>query len=151
MAFTATNKAPGVYIEEVQVPGAIAGVSTSIAAFVGPARRGPMNKPVFLTSWTQFVNQFGPQDPQDPQGPFITEPQVWVAHALRGFFDNGGLSCYFVRIGTGVQASRTLNDQATPDARPTLVLRAKQEGVAGNKIKVEVRNVKIVDSVAAVR
>src|SRR5262245_14180546 len=150
MAFTATNKAPGVYIDEVQVPGAIAGVSTSIAAFVGPARRGPMNKPVFLTSWTQFVNQFGPQDPQDPQGPFITDPQVWVAHALRGFFDNGGSACYFVRVGTGVQASLPLLDHTTP-GRPTLVVMAKQEGTAGNKIKVEVQNANIVASVEAVR
>lgn len=150
MAFTATNKAPGVYIDEVQVPGAIAGVSTSIAAFVGPARRGPMNKAVFLTSWTQFVDRFGPQDPQDPQGPFITDPQVWVAHALRGFFDNGGSACYFVRVGTGVQASRTLSDRTTP-GRPTLVVMAKQEGTAGNNIQVEVQNANIVASVAAVR
>ena len=33
--FTATNKAPGVYIEEVQLPGPISGVGTS----TGPARR----------------------------------------------------------------------------------------------------------------
>ena len=150
MAFTATNKAPGVYIDEVQVPGAIAGVSTSIAAFVGPARRGPMNKAVFLTSWTQFVDRFGPKDPQDPQGPFITDPQVWVAHALRGFFDNGGSACYFVRVGTGVQASRTLFDRNTT-GRPTLVVMAKQEGTAGNSIKVEAQDANIVASVAAVR
>jgi hypothetical protein len=151
MAFTATNKAPGVYIDEVQVPGAIAGVSTSIAAFVGPARRGPMNKAVFLTSWTQFVNGFGPQDPQDPQGPFITDPQVWVAHAVRGFFDNGGSACYFVRVGTGVQASLTLRDRTAAPGRGTLVVTAKQEGAAGNNIQVEVQNANIVASVAAVR
>jgi Bacteriophage tail sheath protein len=151
MAFTATNKAPGVYIDEVQVPGAIAGVSTSIAAFVGPARRGPMNKAVFLTSWTQFVDRFGPQDPQDPQGPFITDPQVWVAHALRGFFDNGGSACYFVRVGTGVQASLKLKDRTGSGGRDTLVVTAKQEGTAGNSIKVEVQNANIVNSVAAVR
>ena len=151
MAFTATNKAPGVYIDEVQVPGAIAGVSTSIAAFVGPARRGLMNKAVFLTSWTQFVNKFGPQDPQDPQGPFITDPQVWVAHAVRGFFDNGGPGCYFVRVGTGVQASLTLKDRSAAGGRDTLVVTAKQEGAAGNNIQVEVQNANIVASVAAVR
>ncbi|HEX5085210.1 MAG TPA: phage tail sheath subtilisin-like domain-containing protein [Blastocatellia bacterium] len=150
MAFTATNKAPGVYIDEIQVPGAIAGVSTSIAAFVGPARRGPMNKAVFLTSWTQFVNQFGPQDPQDPQGPFIIDPQVWVAHAVRGFFDNGGPGCYFVRVGTGVQASLALADRSAA-GRDTLVVKAKQEGAAGNSIQVEVQNANIIASVAAVR
>ncbi len=151
MAFTATNKAPGVYIDEVQVPGAISGVSTSIAAFVGPARRGPMNKAVFLTSWTQFVNRFGPQDPQDPQGPFITDPQVWVAHAVRGFFDNGGPGCYFVRVGTGVQASLALKDRTAAPGRDTLIVTAKQEGAAGNNIQVEVQNANIVASVAVVR
>lgn len=150
MAFTATNKAPGVYIDEVQVPGAIAGVSTSIAAFVGPARRGPMNKAVFLTSWTQFVNKFGPQDPLDPQGPFITDPQVWVAHAVRGFFDNGGPGCYFVRVGTGVQALLALQDRSAA-ARDTLVVTAKQEGVAGNSIQVETQDASIVAGAAATR
>jgi Bacteriophage tail sheath protein len=151
MAFTATNKAPGVYIDEVQVPGAIAGVSTSIAAFVGPARRGPMNKAVFLTSWTQFVSNFGPQDPQDPQGPFITDPQVWVAHAVRGFFDNGGPGCYFVRVGSGVQSSRALKDSSGGAGRDTLVVRAKQDGAAGDSIQVEAQDASIVASVAAVR
>ncbi|GEM18729.1 hypothetical protein [Nitrosococcus oceani] len=41
MAFSAINKAPGVYIDEIQVAGPIAGVSTSVAAFIGPARPGP--------------------------------------------------------------------------------------------------------------
>ena len=116
-----------------------------------------MNKAVFLTSWTQFVNQFGPQDPQDPQGPFITDPQVWVAHALRGFFDNGGAACYFVRVGSGVQASLTLKDRfddpttPTPDARPTLVVTAKQDGDAGNHIQVKVMETNIVASKSAKR
>jgi uncharacterized protein len=47
-AFVATNKAPGVYIDEVQLPGPIAGVGTSTAAFVGPALRGPMRTPLRL-------------------------------------------------------------------------------------------------------
>src|SRR5215471_7081546 len=124
MAFVATNKAPGVYIDEIQLPGAIAGVSTSVAAFVGPARRGPMNKPVFLTNFTQFVNQFGPLDPTDPLGPFITDPPVWVTHAVRGFFDNGGTTCFFVRIGTGQQASLKLKDHSAAGGRDTLVVTA---------------------------
>jgi hypothetical protein len=110
-----------------------------------------MNKAVFLTSWTQFVDRFGPQDPQDPQGPFIIDPQVWVAHAVRGFFDNEGAACYFVRVGTGVQASLKLKDRTGTGGRDTLVVTAKQEGTAGNSIEVEVQNANIVASVAVVR
>jgi phage tail sheath protein FI len=150
MVFVATNKAPGVYIDEIQLPGAIAGVGTSTAAFVGPARRGPMNKPEFLTSWTQFVNKFGSLDPDDPLGPFIVDPvDVWATHAVRGFFENGGKSCYFVRIGLGKQSSLKLKDKATAP-RDTLVVTAKQEGSAGDSIKAEIKDASIVAAAAGV-
>lgn len=142
MPFNPINKAPGVYLEEVQVPGPIAGVGTSTAAFIGPAEKGPLNKPTFLTNLTQFQNAFGG---------YIMAPMVYVTHAVRGFFDNGGTSCYFVRVGTAARASRTLNDRATPTARPALVVTAKQEGVAGNAITVEVQDASIVGTVAAVK
>jgi uncharacterized protein len=139
--FVATNKAPGVYIEEVQVPGPIAGVGTSTAAFIGPAERGPLNRPTFLTNFTQFQNTFGG---------YIFAPTVYVTHAVRGFFDNGGTTCYFVRVGTAAPASGTLADRAgTP--QPTLVVTAKQEGVAGNAIAVEVQDAHIISSVNAFR
>ncbi|MDZ7268446.1 MAG: phage tail sheath subtilisin-like domain-containing protein [candidate division KSB1 bacterium] len=142
MPFNPINKAPGVYLEEVQVPGPIAGVGTSTAAFIGPAEKGPLTIPTFLTNLTQFQNAFGG---------YITAPMVYVTHAVRGFFDNGGTSCYFVRVGTAVRASRTLNDRGTPTARPALVVTAKEEGVTGNAITVEVQDASIVATVAVVR
>ena len=78
--FVTTNRAPGVYIEEVQEAGPIAGVGTSTAAFIGPAEHGPINTPTFLTNFTQFQNAFGD---------YIPAPMVYVTHAVRGFFDNG--------------------------------------------------------------
>lgn len=139
--FVTTNQAPGVYIEEVQVPGPIAGVGTSTAAFIGPAEKGPIGKPTFLTNFTQFQQTFGD---------YIFAPMVYVTHAVRGFFNNGGTTCYFLRVGTAAQASRTLEDRAgTP--QPTLVVTAKQEGVAGNAIAVEVQDAHIVSSVNASR
>jgi hypothetical protein len=109
-----------------------------------------MTKPEFLTSWTQFVNKFGSRDPDDPFGPFIADPvDVWATHAVRGFFDNGGKSCYFVRIGLGRQSSLKLKDKAaTP--RDTLVVTARQEGVAGDSITVEVKDASIVAAAAGV-
>jgi uncharacterized protein len=153
MALSVINKAPGVYIEEVQVLGPIAGVGTSTVAFIGPARRGPINKPTFLTSWSEFLNLFGNQDPLDSLGPYITAPAVYVTHAVRGFFDNGGKACYFVRVGTGARALRPLNDSVEQPGTPrqTLVVTAKQETKDGNKITVEVKKASVASSVAVVR
>ncbi len=129
MTFVATNKTPGVYIDEIQVPGPIAGVGTSTAAFVGPAQMGPLWKPTFLTNFQQFQNTFGG---------YIEDPQrVYATHAVKGFFDEGGSTCYFVRVGTGAQASLTLNDRAG-SPHPVLVVTALSEGTGGNAITAQV-------------
>lgn len=144
-SFNAVGKAPGVYIQEVAVPGPIAGVGTSTAAFVGPARQGPMNKPTFLTNWTQFLNAFGVQD---DLGPYIINPPFFVAHAVRGFFDNGGSHCYFVRVGTAARSSLPLKDKNGVD---TLIVQARTEGATGDAIKVEVQHTSVIASVDVVR
>ena len=51
---------PGVYIDEL--PSAvrtIMGVPTSIAAFIGPARRGPVDEPRHITSFADFQRIYG--------------------------------------------------------------------------------------------
>lgn len=127
--FPTINKAPGVYIQEITLPGPIPGVSTSNTAFVGPAAMGPLLKPVQLTSIEQFNALFGP---------YVEDPyRVYVAHAVNGFFAEGGQLCYFVRVGTGAQATLKLVDRAgTPQA--TLGVTAIKEGTAGNSITVQV-------------
>jgi uncharacterized protein len=132
MAFTTTNKAPGVYIEEVRVLGPIPGVGTSTAAFVGPARAGGMGKPVRLQTWTDFVANFGLPD---ESGPYL-ESKVAVTHAVSGFFANGGADCWFVRVGTARRASLTLDDAGNT---ATLVVTAKVEGTVDNNTTVEVK------------
>lgn len=105
--FNPTGHAPGVYIDEVQQPGPIPGVGTSVAAFVGPAHNGEKNKPVLVTNWTQFCQTFGKPDQTTPGKPDQTTPDItdpyiesgYLAHAVRGFFENGGTSCYVVRVG----------------------------------------------------
>jgi phage tail sheath protein FI len=137
MAFVATNKAPGVYIDEVSVPGPIQPAGTSTAAFLGPAQKGPLGKPTFLTNAQQFTDTFGS---------YIEDPQrVYVTHAVKGFFDEGGNTCYFVRVGTGVQAAQVLKDRgATP--RATLTVTALTEGTDGNNIKVQVDDASIANT-----
>src|SRR3954452_17532129 len=91
-----TYLTPGVYVEEV--PSAnkpIEGVSTSIAAFVGLAPGGPVNTPMRISNWTQFVKIFG--DPSEPDnGPFMEG--AYLAHGVYGFFLNGGSLCWGVRV-----------------------------------------------------
>lgn len=128
MAFTATNKTPGVYIDEIDRPGPIAGVGTSTAGILGPARKGPINVPTFLTNETQFTATFGG---------YITAPPVYATHAVHGFFANGGATLYFVRVGTAVRASLALLDRPGAGAA-TILVRAKEEGVSGNGITVAV-------------
>ncbi|MEW6233197.1 MAG: phage tail sheath subtilisin-like domain-containing protein, partial [Chloroflexota bacterium] len=125
---------PGVYVEEVE-RGAkpIEGVGTAVAAFVGFAERGPTQTPTLVTNWSQFVNTFGG---------FL--PGFYLAHAVYGYFQNGGGSCYIVRLPTpeGVEKVAPAAEVALPSraaaALPTLRITAKEEGKAGEAITAEV-------------
>jgi Bacteriophage tail sheath protein len=92
-----TYLTPGVYVEEVpSTSKPIEGVGTSIAAFVGLAPGGPVNTPMRIANWTQFAKIFG--DPNEPDnGPFMEG--AYLAHAVYGFFQNGGGLCWVVRVG----------------------------------------------------
>ncbi|MBP7687977.1 MAG: phage tail sheath family protein, partial [Thermoflexales bacterium] len=82
---------PGVYVEEVDRGSKpIEGVGTAVAGFIGFAAKGPLNKPTFVANWTQFANTFGG---------FM--PGAYLAHAVFGYFNNGGGSCYVVRLPSG--------------------------------------------------
>ena len=84
-----TYLSPGVYVEEVSGGSKpIAGVGTAVAAFVGFAQKGPANTHTLVTNWTQFVETFG----DFMEGSYL-------AHAVYGYYNNGGGRCYIVRIG----------------------------------------------------
>uniref|UniRef100_UPI003F498151 phage tail sheath family protein n=1 Tax=Cupriavidus necator TaxID=106590 RepID=UPI003F498151 len=79
---------PGVSIERTDAAGAEPVVlRTDIAAFIGLAERGPLDTPVAVESWRQFQAHFG--------RPFGSG---YLAYAVRGFFDNGGMRCWVVRV-----------------------------------------------------
>src|SRR3954447_20135326 len=92
-----TYLTPGVYVEEVPSSSKpIEGVGTSVAAFVGLAPGGPVNTPMRISNWTQFSTIYG--DPTNPDnGPFMDG--AYLAHAVYGFFQNGGGLCWIVRVG----------------------------------------------------
>ena len=146
-AFVATNKAPGVYIDEVQLPGVISGVGTSTAAFVGPAISGPMGEPVRLANWTEFLETFGGGAGAQAPKPYMPQGPVYVTHAVRGFFAEGGADCWFVRIGTAKRSELVLTDRS-PGANDTLVVRAKTEGQDGDQITVQVKDASLAATTA---
>ncbi len=121
---------PGVYVEEVEAGSRpIEGVGTAVAAFVGLAQRGPTNTPTLVTNWAQFVNAFG----DFMEGSYL-------AHAVYGYFLNGGGSCYVVRIGGDAPAPQARAEIAAAGdgGAPGYRALALEPGPAGNQIKVEV-------------
>ena len=134
-----TYLTPGVYVEEV--PSAskpIEGVGTSIAAFVGLAPGGPVNTPMRISNWTQFAKIFG--DPNEPDnGPFMEG--AYLAHAVYGFFQNGGGLCWVVRVGAGGRrrreaAWRRCRPRPTSPSRPSRPRRSRASN--GATVKVEI-------------
>ena len=66
----------------------------SVAGFAGLTPAGPLDRAVRLDAWEAFAAQFG--DPDRPHdGPFL--PGAKLAHAVRGFFRNGGRACWVAR------------------------------------------------------
>ena len=100
---------PGVYIQEV-VPEsrAIAGVATSVTAFLGRAKRGPVDEPVDVYDMGAFSQVFG--------GMGVDYP---LSYALRDFFQAGGQHAVVVRLFN------------TPDATVDPVARLKVTTEAG--------------------
>ena len=88
---------PGVYIQEVDSgPKPIEGAGTATAAFVGFAAGGPVNKPVLVTNWTQYVESFGSIEDGGRRNPYL--PGAYLAHSVYGYFQNGGGRCYVTRV-----------------------------------------------------
>ena len=120
---------PGVYIEETSFRGKpIEGVSTSTAGLVGRTSRGPDGKPTLVTSLAQFVRTFGPPAPiAAGVTPGLGD---YLGHAVRAFFENGGLRAYIVRTlpsdGSALIASRPLSSGTIVMMPPNKVLRPGQ-------------------------
>ena len=101
-----TYLTPGTYVEGIPSvsPAPVAGAPTAVPAFVGLAPGGPQDTPLRVTSWNQFATLFG--DPADPgNGPFAAG--AYLAHAVFGFFTNGGQVCWVVRVGDDVEGDLT--------------------------------------------
>ena len=92
------HSCPGVYIEEVPSGvRTITGVATSITAFVGRARRGPVSSdidsPVRIISFAEYERIFG--------GLWSDSPMSFAVHH---YFLNGGSDALIIRVHNGAVA-----------------------------------------------
>ena len=117
---------PGVHVrEEASGARAVAGVPTSIAAFVGMTQRGQLLVPTRILSPRDYERAFGPGDNAGQ-----------MTEQVRLFFDNGGGDAWVTRIARNSHAaSIMLNEE---DGNNTLQLTALEDGVDGNNLRAEV-------------
>jgi phage tail sheath protein FI len=86
---------PGVYVEEVSSGvRTIAGVATSIALFIGWAKKGPTDKAVRVFSFADYEREYGGLD-----------GRTLLGHSVMHFFNNGGADAYIMRLANGGDTS----------------------------------------------
>lgn len=113
---------PGVYIEEVPSGvRTITGVPTSIAAFIGRARRGPTNRATLISSFADFERMFG--------GLWLKSQ---LGYAVRDFFLNGGGQAVIVRLYRGPQGEGTAPSTASVSAGGVSLVAISQGSWGGN-------------------
>jgi phage tail sheath protein FI len=137
------GKSPGVYIDEITGPGVIAGVSTSVAAFIGPALAGPVLEAVSVPTYDDFLRTFAVLQPSGAYMPHIVADlprRYYLATAVQGFFANGGGQAYVVRVSTGAATTWEVKNQDSHPAggQPVFRLQATALGTSGNSISIAV-------------
>ncbi|GAA1924145.1 hypothetical protein GCM10009716_35630 [Streptomyces sodiiphilus] len=106
----------------------ISTVTTSVTAFVGHTRRGPVNQPVTVTSFSDFERRFGGLTADSP-----------VSYAVQQFYLNGGSLAVVVRVtasGSGALAGTTLSSTAGQSRTPALRVTAAEPGAWGSGLRV---------------
>jgi phage tail sheath protein FI len=113
--------APGVYVEEVDTGSKpIEGVSTSTAGMLGVTERGPVNVPILITSYGEYMRWFGGLLSEELYG-----EHRFLPHAVEGFFTNGGKRVFVTRIlstDLAATASAFVFDSTPPAAATTALL-----------------------------
>ena len=107
---------PGVYVEEVDRGSKpIEAIGTNTVGFLGESSKGPVNEPVLITNWSQFVKTFGD----------FAQCSPYLAHAVYGFFNNGGSRCFVVNVGGGAEEELTVAEKG-PDGKDLPPKKQKQ-------------------------
>lgn len=126
-------RAPGVYFEpnEQRVAPLELG-QTGVPVFLGITRRGPLDRPVLVTSEPQFIEVFGEPLAEGYLGP-----------AVHGFYANGGQDCYVLRVArvegpAGEVALTARYPVLDGGGEETLILEALDPGTWGNQIVISI-------------
>lgn len=121
--------APGLYYEKLDKAGrGITAIRTDIPGFVGITEMGPLNDPVCIESWKQFESVFGG---------FLA--YGYLAYSVYGFFENGGQTCYVVRVASsdsGNGARKASAHLQLGGAPPIMEIKALNEGVWAKRVRV---------------
>jgi len=117
---------PGVYVQEIPSGVvSISGVSTSIAAFIGMAKRGPMLRPTRVLGFKDYERIFS----EDTSQGEMTEQ-------VQQFFVNGGEQAYIIRIADGEQeASVPIVNEA---GVTVMTLTSRDAGLDANQIRARI-------------
>lgn len=87
----ATFLSPGVFPREIDLSLVPSSVGPTRPAFIGTAKKGPMNTPVFISNAQQFVDTFGE--------PFA---ESYLGYAVLAYMEEGN-QCYVLRVGVECQ------------------------------------------------
>ncbi|BBA36192.1 uncharacterized protein sS8_4262 [Methylocaldum marinum] len=118
---------PGVYIQEIPSGfRAISGVSTSIAAFVGMAKRGPLREPIRVLGFKDYERVFSADTSQGE-----------MTDQVRQFFINGGEQAFVVRIADAAAQEATA-DLRNESGSIVLTLESRDAGLDANQIRARV-------------
>lgn len=125
---------PGVYVEEFDSGvKAMEGVGTSTAGFVGMAQKGPVKgTPVLLTSMADYQRRFGGCLSEQAYG-----EMRFLPYAVEQFFNNGGSTCYVMRVcPKDAEAAKAVFQGTEQSSEPFLTLTAANPGAWGSNIQV---------------
>ncbi len=86
---------PRVSFEAGPIP-IVSPLRTDIAIFVGPVQRGPVGTPIRIDAWRAFEAVFGG-----------LWSEAYTPYAIRGYFENGGLVAYVLRVAPGALPAST--------------------------------------------
>ncbi len=131
---TDATQVDGVYIFELDPPGYVRGAGTSIVGMLGEFERGPVNEVISVGSTATFRRIFGSFGKKPPGH---TEP--WHGYsgfrAIKGKFWPSGLRIVRPLNDDAERASRTFD---LFDEEPRLIVRARDVGNYGNRIRVSI-------------
>ena len=117
--------------QEATAEQSIARAPTAVCAFVGRTLRGPVNRPVTVTSFAEYQSVFG--------GLWQPSP---LSYAVEQFLDNGGVTAIIVRVVNGARPatlSLTCGDEtltlvaAAPGTREFLRAAVDCDGIGTNE------------------